>query len=358
MRPRLLHLAAAATLACACAATGPRSLRSGRGSYNAAIQQTNSEQLLLNLVRLRYRDAPLFLEVTSISSSLSVELGATVGGAVSNQGGSVAPGSSVSYIERPTITYAPLQGSRFGTQFLTPIELSDILLLYHSGWAIDRIFKVFVQRLGPLVNAPRASGPTPDVAPVFEDFFAVTELLRSLWNDGLVDLRQMQAAFGGALVLKIEDTPAAAERIARLSALLGLPAPRATIVLTDAPGSPESGVLQLVPRSLLAGMYYVSQGVEVPDADYTAGRVPTTRDRAGAVFDWKRLTSSLMRIRHAPREPGGAYVSIYYRGLWFYIDDTDLDSKSTFSFLSQVLEMQSGEIKNTGPILTLPITSD
>lgn len=359
MPPRLLLPVLTAALLTACATTGPRSLRSGRGSYNAAIQRTNSEQLLLNLVRLRYRDAPLFLEITSISSSLSVEVGASLGGAISpGQGGSVAPGGAVSYIERPTITYAPLQGTRFGTQFLTPIELSDILLLYYSGWAIDRIFKVFVQRLGPLPNAPRASGPTPDVAPVFEDFFAAAELLRSLWNDGLLDLRQTQAAFGGALVLKIEDTPATAARLERLCKLLGMPATRATLVLTDAPGSPESGVIQLVPRSLLAGMYYVSQGVEVPADDYAAGRVPTTRDPSGATFDWRRLTGALMRVRHSAREPAAAYASVFYRDRWFYIDDTDLDSKSTFSFLSQVLEMQSGEIKNTGPILTLPIASD
>lgn len=359
MPRRHLALAAALALVAACATTGPRSLRSGRGSYNTAIQQTNSEQLLLNLVRLRYRDAPLFLEVTSISSSLSVEVGASVGGAISpGQGGTVSPAGAVNYTERPTITYAPLQGSRFGTLFLTPVELGHLRLLYHSGWAIDRIFKVFVQRLGPLPNAPRASGPTPDAAPVFEDFFAAAALLRSLWSDGLLDLRQTQAAFGGALVLKIEETPAAAARIEQLSRLLGLPAPRATIVLTDAPGSPESGVVQLVPRSLLAGLYYVSQGVDVPPEDYTVGRVPTTRDAAGAAFDWKRVTGQLMHIHHTAREPADAYVSVPYRGRWFYIADNDLDSKSTFSFLSQVLEMQSGELKGTGPILTLPVATN
>ncbi|HEY0135192.1 MAG TPA: hypothetical protein VGB85_13985, partial [Nannocystis sp.] len=45
----------------ACQSVGPRSLQYGRGQYNVAIQRTNGEQLLLNLVRLRYRDAPLFL---------------------------------------------------------------------------------------------------------------------------------------------------------------------------------------------------------------------------------------------------------------------------------------------------------
>src|SRR5690242_6134447 len=65
VRPSLPSLLAAllAVLSLGCQTVGPTALRHGRGNYNAAIQQTNSEQLLLNLIRLRYRDAPLFLEV-------------------------------------------------------------------------------------------------------------------------------------------------------------------------------------------------------------------------------------------------------------------------------------------------------
>ncbi len=36
-----------------CHQGGPASVKIGRADYNIAIQQTNSEQLLLNLVRLR-----------------------------------------------------------------------------------------------------------------------------------------------------------------------------------------------------------------------------------------------------------------------------------------------------------------
>lgn len=359
MRRILLSFATATALVTACGAVGPRSLRYGRGTYNTAIQQTNSEQLLLNLVRLRYRDAPLFLEVTSISSSLSIEVGAGLSGSASpGNGGSVAPGTAVTYIERPTITYAPLQGSRFGKQFLSPVELSDILLLYHAGWAIDRIFKVFVQKLGPLQNAPRASGPTPTAAPEYEAFFTATDLLRSLWADGLVDLTYLPSVAGDALTLSITSRPDATEKIARLCALLGLPGPTAKITLTEAPRRGEAGSVLLVPRSLLGGMYYISHGVEVPAQDYSIGRVPTTRDALDRPFDWVRVTGSLMRIRHSAREPAGAYVSVHYRGLWFYIEDTDLDSKSTFSFITQVLEMQSGEIKSNAPLLTLPIAAE
>lgn len=353
-----LSVVAVAVSLTACNAVGPRALRYSRGSYNVAIQQTNSEQLLLNLVRLRYRDAPLFLEVTSISSSMSLELGAGLGGTVAPGNSSVAPGTAVTYIDRPTITYAPLQGSRFGTQFLSPVELSDILLLYHAGWALDRIFRVFVQRLGPLQNAPRASGPTPLNAPEYEAFFAATELLRSLWAEGLVDLKFLPSVAGNSLTLTIAERPHTEAKVAKLCALLGLSAPTRTITLTQAPRPGETNAVLLVPRSLLGGMYYVSHGVDVPGEDYVVGRVPTTRDDAGKLFDWARLTGSLMRVNHSRREPTGAYVSVYYRGLWFWIADNDLESKSTFSFIAQVLEMQSGEIKSAAPVLTLPIAAE
>lgn len=357
MRPLPALLAASLALA-ACHTSGPLSLRYGRGHYNTAIQQTNAQQLLLNLVRLRYRDAPLFLEVTSISASLSLELGATGSAAIIPGGASSGtPGASVNYIERPTITYAPLQGARFGQQFLTPIELRDLILLYHSGWAIDRIFRVFVQRLGVLPNAPRASGPTPAAPPVYEDFFHATAVLRALWEDGRLDMGYFANETSQALVINIDPREAGSPRLATLCRLLGLPDVRTTLVFSDALRPGDYSTIALIPRSLLASMYYVSQGVEVPTRDEKSGRVTVTRDAGGDAFDWTRVTGKLMRVRHSKRAPPEAYIAVQYRGQWFWIDDADLDSKSTFSFLSQVLELQSSDVKTVGPLLTLPVAA-
>ena len=44
-----------------------------------------------------------------------------------------------------------------------------------------------------------------------------------------------------------------------------------------------------------------------------------------------------------------------YRGHTFWIDDADLDSKSTFTMLNLVLALQAGEVPGGGPILTLPV---
>ena len=48
-------------------------------------------------------------------------------------------------------------------------------------------------------------------------------------------------------------------------------------------------------------------------------------------------------------------VRLKYRNHWFYIDDSDLTSKSTFSLLMQLFALQAGEIKASGPVFTLPV---
>lgn len=331
-------------------------MKYGRGQYNNVVQRTDSEQLLLNLVRLRYRDPPLFLEVTSIATSLSLELGTSVSGSVGDAK-TVTPGGNVVYTERPTITYAPLHGARFGQLFLTPVEPRVLLLLYHSGWAIDRIMKVFVQRMGRLPNAPRASGPTPDAAPLYQEFFRACEILRALWQDGHLEFGSTVRGESSYLVLHIDPTRVDDPTVGELSRLLGLDAPTTTILLTSALRVNEPGVVSLIPRSLLGAMFYASQGVEPPAHDVNRGHVTRTIGEGGETFDWTRITGKVMRIHNARRRPSDAFVAVEYRSRWWFINDDDLDSKSTFSFLSQALELLSTDVKAAGPVLTLPITA-
>lgn len=53
-------------LAAGCA-SGPRTLSEERLAYNEAIKATAEQQMLLNIVRLRYTDTPSSLSVTSIA---------------------------------------------------------------------------------------------------------------------------------------------------------------------------------------------------------------------------------------------------------------------------------------------------
>ena len=94
-------------------------------------------------------------------------------------------------------------------------------------------------------------------------------------------------------------------------------------------------------------MFYASHGIRVPTEHTEEGRVTQTRNEDGSEFDWSPLADGLLRVRSG--EPGDrAYAAVRYRGATFYVDDTDLDSKSTFAMLNLVLALQAGEIRFGG----------
>lgn len=85
------------------------------------------------------------------------------------------------------------------------------------------------------------------------------------------------------------------------------------------------------------------------------GKVTHTKTRAGETFDWHKMTGGLMSVQSDDSYPNENSVAIKYRGAWFYIDDSDLPSKSTFSMLGQIFSLQAGKSKSTAPVLTLPV---
>ncbi|HET6417214.1 MAG TPA: hypothetical protein VFG22_13040, partial [Polyangiales bacterium] len=130
----LLRLAGVALvlILSSCTNVGAKAIRNTRFNYNSAVVDTRNEQLLTNLVRLRYRDTPYFIEVSSIATQYVLGLGGSgsVGGIGDNTAGGV--GGSVSYEERPTITYVPLQGETFSRRLLAPVPMEVIVLLSNS----------------------------------------------------------------------------------------------------------------------------------------------------------------------------------------------------------------------------------
>jgi len=172
-----------------CTKYGPVFLQSERSQYNQAIQKTNDEQLLLNLVRLKYHDTPLFMEVHNIASQFTLQNDISISTQLqAGAKGIFTPDAGTFVEESPTISYSPLHGENFVQGVLTAISLKTIVLLFHSGWNVERIFKVCLQRIDKLKNAPSASGPTPKIAPKTGKFFKAAKYLRQLQSQGGLDL--------------------------------------------------------------------------------------------------------------------------------------------------------------------------
>ncbi len=112
-RISVLTVGAFLTIFNGCSQLGPGRIELGRGHYNVVVQQTDNEQMLLNLVRLRYRDTPYFLQVASVSTNFEFEVSADVSAALSTGPNVYGLGIAGRAIESPTITYTPLQGDQF-----------------------------------------------------------------------------------------------------------------------------------------------------------------------------------------------------------------------------------------------------
>ena len=89
--------------------------------------------------------------------------------------------------------------------------------------------------------------------------------------------------------------------------------------------------------------------------DVEAGLVTRTQAADGTAFDWNQVTGNLFRVKSAASRPANAFVSVAYRGEWFYIADNDLESKSTFMLLTQLFNLQAGQIKTVAPALTIGV---
>jgi len=324
-----------------CTKYGPVFLQSERSQYNQAIQKTNDEQLLLNLVRLKYHDTPLFMEVHNIASQFTLQN--DIGISTQLQAGAkgiFTPDASTFVEESPTISYSPLHGENFVQGVLTAISLKTIVLLFHSGWNVERIFKVCLQRIDKLKNAPSASGPTPKIAPKTGKFFKAAKYLRQLQSQGGLDLVYRVSDGEPQLVIHISEALKNSEPANQFSRSINATIGQTSYVF-GAPSIKDKQSIDIVTRSLLGVMFYLSEAVQVPEQDIVEGRVTVTKTDDGEVFDWAEITGELLRIHNSPNPPVDVSLLIFYRNYWFYINDSDLISKSTFSLLAQIYALQS-----------------
>ncbi len=111
-------------------------------------------------------------------------------------------------------------------------------------------------------------------------------------------------------------------------------------------------------RSTAQVLYFLANGVEVPQEHLAQGVAPITTTPDGMPFDNRAVTDGLFAVRvcKAHKPPATAYVAIFHRGFWFYIDDRDQVSKAAFALVLATSRLDFARQHPTaGPFLTLPV---
>ena len=346
----------ASFLLAGCTTIGPQNVSRDRFDYNIAVSDSWKEQTLLNIVKLRYADMPLFLHVTSIVSGYTLETEVALTGTVFDAGAlpaSAELGGSRKYIDRPTITYTPITGKEFNRNFMTPVPPRVVLLMMHAGWPADVLLPLTLEAINGL-RARRSAGPQQRIGD--EGYYRVVELLRTIQRAGALGVRiKKRKDEEDATVLTFHRKNVSAEIVAakdELADLLGIRPDAQEYTVVFAEIARNDTELAMLTRSTLSIMLELAGQVTVPPLHVAEGRtLPSLVDTDSAVDDERRL----IEIRSDEYKPEDAFVAVRYRDQWFSIDDRDFRSKRTFAYLMLLIALTEryGD-KESLPLVTIP----
>src|SRR5208337_4561374 len=78
-------LAALTAILAGCRSIGPDTVARDRSDYSSSVAESWKRQTLLNIVKLRYVDPPVFIDVANIVAGYSLQTGVNVSGTLSSQ---------------------------------------------------------------------------------------------------------------------------------------------------------------------------------------------------------------------------------------------------------------------------------
>jgi hypothetical protein len=337
-----------------CTNLGPKSVAVDRFDYSTAIADSWKQQTLLNIVKLRYMDLPVFVDVASIVAGYSMQTGVSVNGTLSSpgavQGDFLAAGGQAIYTDRPTVTYVPMTGEKFLRGLITPIDPKNVFFMLQTGYPADFILGLTVESLNGVRNRSTVGTAVREADP---EFLRLLELMREVQVAGAVGMRvEEDKAKGSTAVLFFRRDDAAPEIVAKsaeIRRLLGLPVDGQKFTLSYSPMRGSGNELTVNSRSMLQIMGAFASYLDVP-AEHLQERcaIPSVTSTAATG------ARNAVRIHSGKDKPAAAYAAVRYRGYWYWIADDDWQTKRALTAVMFFFTL--AETGDTGklPLITIP----
>ena len=336
------------TTSAGCASIGPQTIPRDRIDYSEAIANSMHRQMLLNIIRLRYGEMPLFLDVSSVINQYTATGSASV---LAIPDGESEFGAGGSYTDRPTVTFSPLTGEKFTTSLLTPLSPLSLVALIQSGWPVEDVFRICVRRINGIPNV--SSGLLQSEGdPVFEELLAHMGRLQRSGQFALrlreTETADFQTEHSVFLMLGKPSAELQADG-RRLREILQLDAESDEVEISYGVLPSQTGEIAILSRSVLDIMLEMAYSANVPTEDIATGRAGESLYDSPEGPD----VGKLIQIHSGENPPDGTRLSVNYRNNTFWIDDTDLRSKKVLVFLLMLFSLSEGESAGTGPVLTI-----
>ena len=401
-----------AVMACCVAAAGCMgswAIRGTRLHYNQSYSDTASQEMLLNIVRMRYGETPSFLDLPAITSLTEASTNGVAG---------QPPKASDWFLgkfvlrDEPTLAYQPRSGDNLQRSLMKPFT-AELLLDVAPGQDNYTFLRAFVDSINGVRNSPAATSIGSRVLEPNDDFRYAIDLVNGLEDRSALRLRvatQDVEAHGGVpakslsggikvagagivaarkkgyfyevagddvtlvkksrlLALLVAPEEQGAGDFQELARMFRLDLGRSVYVVKSqendefdylanatvgAPLGEPTDTLTLNVRSGYQVLAFLSKGVDVPAKHLRQGAACGFKAPDGRPFDARQLTRGLFQVCVQKHRPLRSEVAVYYRGHWFYIAEGDVASRSTLNFVKLAIDLQS-QSGVAGPVLTLPL---
>jgi len=361
-----LLIMAAVFVISGCAAQGAKRVPRDRFDYNAALAQSTREQMLLNIVRSRYLEVPVFLTVSSVLTQYEYDSSIDLSGILEFGTGTTdrAIGSAnLRFSERPTITYLPVEGQEFAAHLLSDIPAEIIFAAAQAGWPVDVFMRIAIQRLGAAENMSfgeiPASGDSDSKTQVESDlkklrrFERMINLIFILSDNEVIEVQGVEEDDNSErhLIIAEEVPEDLRPRLNELRQLIGL-GNRNRFRITDRVTNLKDDEISIQTRSVMAMMEFMARGVEVPLEHLEDGWVI---DYGLQTSEGETAKALIPFTMHSSKSrPANVFAAVRFRDYWYYIDHADIISKRALSLIIVLFRLQAPTPSGAAPILTLP----
>ncbi len=338
-----------------CTKVGPDNMLADRFDYTAAVADSWNEQVLLNIVRLRYSAWPVFVGIDQIVTAYTLE---HTGSAkfIARRGISdvltndqAEAGWVGRYIERPTVIYKPLSGKKYVGAFLTPVQPASVFALMETGWPADHLGRIALRSVNEHYNANASHGLMFRTDVKFESFLKLLKELQSV--DGIkINIEKKEKKSEKVRMYFFPERLTASLRadLQHLKVDLGLDLNLNVYEIVRSSLANDPGEIRIQGRSILQVLIALASGVEIPEKH----RINKIAPGLAPIPEHDQSSfAPLMVVKSGSNKPADAFVSVKYQDMWFWIENTDHDSKRSLVYALALITLLDSDDSSGGSVV-------
>jgi len=183
-------------------------------------------------------------------------------------------------------------------------------------------------------------------------FDELTDALTRIQRAGNIGIRVEARKDGGgvlAVIRRAERGTELGEDSQRVRKLLGLGEDVSEFEIAYGLVPRKPNEVAMLTRSMMEIMLQLGFGIDLPAAHATGGRA-----LPGQLQPGNAKAEPLVHIHSGTVAPADAYAAVPYKGYWYWIDDTDIASKRTFTFLMILFSLAETGQTTAAPVVTVP----